>query len=851
MKRFRKIISVLCIFAIVLSTAAAFPVAAADTAVISANDTTVYKGSSFWLDINAENISDVGTMEIAVYYDSAVLTLQGIHNRYLVDGCLLSTNGNIIGVASMSILSTEGLSGSGTMFALEFSVKPNCTADATAVTVTVGDAYNTQLKEVSVQSRSANLTIKDSIPQPDIFYLSASPSVQSVATDKSVTVEVWNMYNHPFVSGDFTFEYDRDLFSVEAVALSAEMQTPDAVYSVNTKIDGCVIISYIAPREAYRNNLFSITLKAKHTAPAQTVLRVSCSEVYKNNQVQYANHSFSTKLTLTAQQEQSSVPALYTVTDGIACEGQSLTTQLCLDAGSGLAAGDFTLPYDTSVLECESVTVSDAVAEDNGIITLNPNYKNGTIRFSYVHTQGTQAALTLLHITWKVRENTSRHYTLIPSGKGVVDAVFKPLKLQYKTEDDCVTKKVTVAPDCTKAGGEYAVCTQKETSDILLPADTYPESGHPYASNADEWYSFSSPGAQSLVLHFNEQTAFEGHCDWLYVYDSNGNLVGAYTNNQLAGSAITVHSDTVTLQLTSDGSVEHYGFRIDRVYAKGKPCTAEDVLLKELPQLAHNMQAGTVVAPTCTADGYTVYTCTNGCQMTENRDFVAASHHLVSVNAQNPTCTEVGWNAYEYCTACTYSTYAELGIDAENHTNTTIVAAVPPTDSQAGYTEGTFCNDCETFISGHEMIPALQPSFTDSENAKRIGDFIFANNGLTASSLLAQASDGSMLPDENDNGVAPERAIFTGARLRLSDNTDCTVVVLGDVDCDGLVTASDARLALRASVRLENFPTDSVQYKASNVSSEDPVSAGDARSILRVSVKLDDPQSWLQSLPIG
>ena len=138
-----------------------------------------------------------------------------------------------------------------------------------------------------------------------------------------------------------------------------------------------------------------------------------------------------------------------------------------------------------------------------------------------------------------------------------------------------------------------------------------------------------------------------------------------------------------------------------------------------------------------------------------------------------------------------------------------------------------------------------------SENAKRIGDFIFANNGLTASSLLAQASDGSMLLDKNDNGVAPERAIFTGARLRLSDHTDCTVVVLGDVDCDGLVTASDARLALRASVRLENFPTDSAQYKAANVSSEDPVSAGDARSILRVSVKLDDPQSWLQSLPIG
>ncbi|MBR5826256.1 MAG: hypothetical protein IKY78_04125, partial [Clostridia bacterium] len=35
-------------------------------------------------------------------------------------------------------------------------------------------------------------------------------------------------------------------------------------------------------------------------------------------------------------------------------------------------------------------------------------------------------------------------------------------------------------------------------------------------------------------------------------------------------------------------------------------------------------------------------------------------HSLVSVDAQAPTCTEIGWEAYEYCTACDYTTYEEI-----------------------------------------------------------------------------------------------------------------------------------------------------------------------------------------------
>lgn len=47
------------------------------------------------------------------------------------------------------------------------------------------------------------------------------------------------------------------------------------------------------------------------------------------------------------------------------------------------------------------------------------------------------------------------------------------------------------------------------------------------------------------------------------------------------------------------------------------------------------------------------------------------------------------------------------------HTNTQDVAAVAATCTTSGYTAGVYCNDCETYISGHEVVDALGHSWSD------------------------------------------------------------------------------------------------------------------------------------------
>lgn len=61
-------------------------------------------------------------------------------------------------------------------------------------------------------------------------------------------------------------------------------------------------------------------------------------------------------------------------------------------------------------------------------------------------------------------------------------------------------------------------------------------------------------------------------------------------------------------------------------------------------------------------------------------------------------------------------------------------------------------------------------------------------------------------------------------------------IMLGDVDADGKVSAADARLALRYSVRLENLTPDGI-FRA-DTDSNGIITASDARTILRISVGL-------------
>ena len=112
----------------------------------------------------------------------------------------------------------------------------------------------------------------------------------------------------------------------------------------------------------------------------------------------------------------------------------------------------------------------------------------------------------------------------------------------------------------------------------------------------------------------------------------------------------------------------------------------------ETPATGHNMVAGTPVAPTCTAEGYTVYTCANGCGTTEKKDIVPAKgHNLQLVDSKDATCTAAGYKKYECANGCG-ETKTET-INAKGHSWGNWVVTKEATEDEEGQQVRT-CSVC-------------------------------------------------------------------------------------------------------------------------------------------------------------
>ena len=132
----------------------------------------------------------------------------------------------------------------------------------------------------------------------------------------------------------------------------------------------------------------------------------------------------------------------------------------------------------------------------------------------------------------------------------------------------------------------------------------------------------------------------------------------------------------------------------------------------------HDLMHFRAKAPTCTEKGWDAYDTCSRCDYTTYAEQPALNHALVHHDAQAATCTEKGWDAYDTCSRCDYTTYAEL--PALNHDYQAVT--VEPTCETDGYTVFT-CSRCKDSYTadptdklGHQF-GAWSPNGTGSQSA--------------------------------------------------------------------------------------------------------------------------------------
>ena len=111
-------------------------------------------------------------------------------------------------------------------------------------------------------------------------------------------------------------------------------------------------------------------------------------------------------------------------------------------------------------------------------------------------------------------------------------------------------------------------------------------------------------------------------------------------------------------------------------------------------------------APTCKEIGWDAYETCSRCDHTTYAELPALNHDLEQHEAKAPTCTEKGWNAYETCSRCNHTTRTELPAlnhDLEQH------EAKAPTCTEIGWDAYDTCSRCD--YTTYAELPALNHDY--------------------------------------------------------------------------------------------------------------------------------------------
>ena len=146
---------------------------------------------------------------------------------------------------------------------------------------------------------------------------------------------------------------------------------------------------------------------------------------------------------------------------------------------------------------------------------------------------------------------------------------------------------------------------------------------------------------------------------------------GAPDPNNHVGETTTTYVKTSETQHTAKIQYSDCGHTVDGASADHTETTAATCTTAAYCEVcesnygdpdpnAHDLVQHDAQAPTCTEIGWDAYeTCTR-CDYSTYKEIAALGHDLVHHDAQAPNCTEVGWNAYDTCSRCALSTYTEL-----------------------------------------------------------------------------------------------------------------------------------------------------------------------------------------------
>ena len=224
-------------------------------------------------------------------------------------------------------------------------------------------------------------------------------------------------------------------------------------------------------------------------------------------------------------------------------------------------------------------------------------------------------------------------------------------------------------------------------------------------------------------------------------------------------------------------------------------------------------------APTCTKPGWDAFDTCPRCYYTTFRAIPALKHDLEHHEAKAPTCTEKGWDAYDTCSRCDYTTRKE--IPALNHALEQH-AAKAPTCTEPGWDAYETCSRCD--YTTRKELPALNHDYqavTVEPTCETDGYTVFTCSRCK-DSYTADPTDklGHQFGAWSPNGTGSQSADCLRQGCAHTGSTDCRKFTFRTAEGEALIFCPVCGQAENAA-QLEKIEAATAWANSGSLSAED------------------------------